>query len=732
MRDPRIYQIGSLAALLTYGLTILGFDVTAARAAAIIATALLTQAICSWATKIPFEPKSALISALSLCLLLRSNHIGFLLVAAVIAIASKFVIRIKGKHVFNPTNGAIVAMMLLTDRVWVSPGQWGNVAFFAFLMLCIGGLVVNRARRSDVTYAFIAAWAAILIGRSLLLGEPMDIPLHRLQNGALLLFTFFMISDPKTTPDTRAGRILFAALVATGAWYVQFKLFRTNGLLWSLAICSTFVPVIDHFLRGDRYEWLTRRRDKSKLPIPELEPVMALSSSSSMKESLMKTAVVALVIALAAATPASAFCGFYVAKGDAKIFNRASQVVLVRDGDRTVMTMANDFRGDPKEFAVVIPVPTLIQRGQINVADKALIDHLDAYSAPRLVEYHDSDPCAVYMMEDAAKMRPSSAPTVGRLEMQRRAKSLGVTIEAQYTVGEYDILILSAKQSNGLETWLVENGYSIPKGASSVLGSYIRQNMKFFVAKVNLTEKARLGFSYLRPIQVAYESPKYMLPVRLGTVNAMGPQELFVYALTRNGRVESTNYRTVKLPSDMDLPVYVRDRFSDFYRSMFSEQVRREDMATIFLEYAWNMNWCDPCAADPLSHDELRRLGVFWLGQGDSMRQMGGAANVFVTRLHARYDRASFPEDIVFQSTGDTSNFQARYVLRHPWTGNSDCPAARQYRQQLAERREREALNLSHLTGWKLQDIRQKMNIASISTTEQKKKSWWEDLWDED
>src|SRR5438132_592092 len=370
-----------------------------------------------------------------------------------------------------------------------------------------------------------------------------------------------------------------------------------------------------------------------------------------------------IVLSFLIASNARAFCGFYVAKGDAKIFNRASQVVLVRDADRTVMTMANDFRGEPRDFAVVIPVPTLITRGQIHIADKALIDHLDAYSAPRLVEYFDEDPCRRWALMDRMPAASMNAQKMAREES--RAKSLGVTIEARYTVGEYDILILSAAQSNGLEIWLRENGYTIPPGATAVLGSYIKQNMKFFVAKVNLEEKAKLGFSYLRPIQVAYESPKFMLPIRLGTVNASGPQELFVYALTRKGRVETTNYRTVKLPSDVDVPIYIREDFAPFYKALFGEQVRKEDMSTVFLEYAWDMNWCDPCAADPLSRDELRKLGVFWLAEENS----GGAANAFLTRLHVRYDRAHFPEDLVFQETGDRQNFQARYVLHHAWEG---------------------------------------------------------------
>src|SRR5438128_183998 len=386
----------------------------------------------------------------------------------------------------------------------------------------------------------------------------------------------------------------------------------------------------------------------------------------------MPRCLIALSFVIAA--NAHAFCGFYVAKGDAKIFNRASQVVIVRDADRTVMTMANDFRGEPRDFAVVIPVPTLITRGQIRIADKALIDHLDAYSAPRLVEYFDEDPCRIYALDRAYPSAPMGQMKAAREET--RAKSLGVTIEARYTVGEYDILILSAAQSNGLETWLRENGYSIPPGASSILGSYIRQNMKFFVARVNLSEQAKLGYSYLRPTQVAYESPKFMLPIRLGTVNAAGPQELFVYALTRKGRVETTNYRTVKLPSDVDVPLYVREEFAPFYKALFNEQVNKDDMITVFTEYAWDMNWCDPCAANPLSRDELHRLGVFWVSTDSS-----GASDVFLTRLHVRYDRAHFPEDLVFQETGDRQNFQARYVLHHPWNGASECDAAREYRR---------------------------------------------------
>ena len=448
-----------------------------------------------------------------------------------------------------------------------------------------------------------------------------------------------------------------------------------------------------------------------------------------MKPFMLKIALTAVLFAWCANT-ASAFCGFYVAKADTKIFNKASQVVLVRDEDKTVLTMANDFRGDPKEFAVVIPVPTFLERDQIHVGEKALIDHLDAYTSPRLVEYFDEDPC-----ETREQLRAYFKGGPVSLAASSRADSLGVKIEAQYTVGEYDIVILSAEQSNGLETWLKQNGYRIPNGAARVLESYIKQKMRFFVAKVNLKEQAKLGVQYLRPLQVAYESPKFMLPIRLGTVNADGPQELFIYTLTRKGRVETTNYRTVKLPSDLDIPVYVKNEFADFYRAMFAQAVKKEDMRALFLEYAWDMGWCDPCAADPLSNDELQKLGVFWLGDSNSGSPSrrrpqiapGGAANAFVTRIHVRYDRDHFPEDLVFQETADRSNFQGRYILRHPWTGESKCEAVRQYTEAFRKRQQTEAETLARLTGWDISGIRKKMNLSEDFKSNDLK--WYQKIW---
>ncbi len=412
-----------------------------------------------------------------------------------------------------------------------------------------------------------------------------------------------------------------------------------------------------------------------------------------------------LLAAIFAPLAAHAFCGFYVAKADTKLFNKASQVVLARDGNHTVLTMANDYQGEPKDFAIVIPVPTVIKKDAVQVVDKAAIDHIDAYSAPRLVEYFDEDPCSRIMYEFKSVVEPGA-----RVRKEKRAdgdRALGVKVEERFSVGEYDILVLSAEQSDGLVTWLTTNGYQIPKGAGDVLGSYIKQNVKFFVAKVNLAKHEAGGFSYLRPLRVEFKSPKFMLPIRLGTVNANGPQDLFIYTLTRKGRVETTNYRTVKLPSDVEVPLFVRDDFSRFYRDLFARAVRREAGNCLFTEYAWDMGWCDPCAADPLTNDELRKFGAEWLrGKGAERPEEG---QVFITRLHVRYDREHFPEDLVFQETGDKENFQGRYIMRHPWKGKVDCEVGRKYRAEQPKAREQEAQNLARLTGWDIDTIRKRV-----------------------
>ena len=270
--DPRVYQIAVLASMMIYGVFWLNLEIFLSQVIVIIFSVLVTQYALLRLVKLPvFDVRSPLISGLSLCLLLRTNSMFLAISASVITIASKFCIRFRGKHLFNPTNFGLVAMMFATNDVWVSPGQWGSAAYFGFLVACIGGLVVNRATRSDVTFAFLGIYIALTVCRALWLGDPLTIPFHQIQNGAFLIFTFFMISDPKTTPDSRFGRILFAFLVASGALFVQFVLYRHNGLLWSLATFSVLTPVIDRLFPGPTYVWNQAKQTNKPTTKPGVE-----------------------------------------------------------------------------------------------------------------------------------------------------------------------------------------------------------------------------------------------------------------------------------------------------------------------------------------------------------------------------------------------------------------------------------------------------------------------------
>jgi hypothetical protein len=437
--------------------------------------------------------------------------------------------------------------------------------------------------------------------------------------------------------------------------------------------------------------------------------------------------VLCIILLVGWTAPAWAFCGFYVAKADVTLFNKASQVVIARDNQRTVITMANDVQGDVKDFAMVVPVPMVLQQDQVHVGDPKVLQRLDAFSAPRLVEYFDANPCSPARLEEQQFSTTTKLQGEAVLRKAKSNNALGVTVEAQFSVGEYDIVVLGAKESNGLETWLVQNGYKIPRGGAPLFRPYIRQNMKFFVAKVNQAAFNKSGFKFLRPIQMAYESPKFMLPIRLGMINAQTAQDLVVYVLSPKGQAEVTNYRTVNVPSDANVPLFVKTEFNQVYPALFDNAYGREGRNVVFREYAWNMGNCDPCSADPLTPEELRQAGVFWL---DDQRSPEGFAppwmssNVFITRLHVRYTRDKFPEDLMFHETANQQTFQGRYVLTHPFKGELNCSAGKQYRRSLPARFEKEAQTLSQLTGWNINDVRKKMNLLQPRPAQ-----WWNKLW---
>ncbi len=434
--------------------------------------------------------------------------------------------------------------------------------------------------------------------------------------------------------------------------------------------------------------------------------------------SLWLTALLALI----PAGRAWAFCGFYAAGADAQLFNKASQVILAHQGDRTTITMANDFQGDVKNFALVVPVPVPITRDQVKVSDRAILKKLDSFSQPRLVEYHDPDPCQPISQFDIQEKSAIQSSSATAPQANRDAKKLGVTVVDQFKVNEYEIMILAAQESDGLETWLTQRGYNLPKGASEVLQPYIRQKMKFFVAKVDLKEFDKSGDGFLRPLQISYRSPKFMLPIRLGMLNAQGDQDLIAYLLSPKGQVQVTNYRTVKVPTGNEIPESVKNDFGKFYQAAFQTAYERENKKVAFLEYAWNTGDCDPCSSTPPTNDELVKAGAFWVKTAGQNKSARGSWNMdsgtYITRLHVRYSRDQFAEDLVFQETSNRENFQGRYVMNHPYRGNMICPAAKPYMEKVTDRQAKEANNLAQLTGWKLDDIKKGIKPVQIAVAD--------------
>ena len=396
---------------------------------------------------------------------------------------------------------------------------------------------------------------------------------------------------------------------------------------------------------------------------------------------------------------ANAFCGFYVAQAGASLFNNKSQVIMVRDGRLTTLTMSNDFKGSAENFAMVVPVPEVLRERDIKVLDLGIFDKLDAYSAPRLAEYYDPNPCnRYYYNQGVSSMLKESVAFAVEEDSESGVREKKVKIEASYSIGEYDILILSSTESKGLKTWLIQNGYSIPENAEEVLEPYIKNELKFFVVKVNLARKAASGFSNLRPIQITYESDRFMLPIRLGMANASGDQDLIVYAFTKTGRIECANYRTVKIPSNRDIPTFVKNDFGDFYTHLFNKTYAQEGKNAVFLEYAWNVSpnfggmKCDPCVGPPPIVGDLQTAGVHWINENN-------ISEVFFTRLHVRYSRSKFPQDLLFTVTPNKEHFQGRYVIHNPATGDLSCKEAQAYKDELKVRNLRELHEYIALTG---------------------------------
>ena len=414
----------------------------------------------------------------------------------------------------------------------------------------------------------------------------------------------------------------------------------------------------------------------------------------------MKRALVAAAIALVAApATADAFCGFYINGAGGEMFNDATQVVLMRKGTRTVLSMQNNYKGPPTEFAMVIPVPTVLQEADVKTLPKDVFNRVDMMGAPRLVEYWEQDPCGLDYRPKPMPRPPMRAATGGSRALADRADDLGVTIEAKFEVGEYQIVILSAKDSTGLDTWLRREKYQIPKGAEPFLRPYVESGMKFFVAKVDPKKVAfgADGRAALSPLRFHYDSEEFSLPIRLGLANSSGTQDLIVSILAPGQRYEVSNYKNVTIPTNLDVQNSVRSSFGAFYAALYDATIKKHPGAVV-TEYAWQASTCDPCPGPALGANDFRLLGADVLDGAVGSPSAYRGWDFVLTRLHARYGK-SISEDLVFKvadpivggrefrgaggkleeraQKSSVNNFQARYAIRHWWTGPIKCKSPR-------------------------------------------------------
>ncbi|MGM0557913.1 MAG: DUF2330 domain-containing protein [Myxococcota bacterium] len=410
-------------------------------------------------------------------------------------------------------------------------------------------------------------------------------------------------------------------------------------------------------------------------------------------------AVVTTVLVLSS-SPAFSFCGFYVAGSEEDLFNDATRVSLMRYGKRTVLSMQNNYMGPPEDFAMVVPVPTVLKKKHVKTLPNNVFERLDALSSPRLVEYWEADPCEKIWRKtrfydfddstiDGSLVRPDGSGTKGN-----------VRVEAQYKVGEYDIVVLSSDASTALESWLRENDYNIPDGAAPYFRPYVQKGQYFFVAKVDIDRvEYEDGRAVLSPLRFFYDSDDFSLPVRLGLINARGAQDLVVFLLAPGQRYEVANFPNVTIPTNIGVNENTKTRFAEFYNALF-DQVLKENPQAVVTEYAWSPRKCDPCpqgVGQPLTNKELMLLGVDALPQDQLIRNSGGPSlNWTLTRLHTRYAKTSLGQDLVFRPAPPiqggrgmpdedgslpktqpqpavTDSFQARYIIRHSWDGPIDC-----------------------------------------------------------
>lgn len=388
----------------------------------------------------------------------------------------------------------------------------------------------------------------------------------------------------------------------------------------------------------------------------------------------MRSTLLAALCAALIPASAGAFCGFYAGGGGAELFNNATQVVLMREGTKTVLSMQNNYQGPAEKFALVIPVPVVLRQEDVKTLPADVFERIDQLDAPRLVEYWEQDPCdpgkngATFVDLDGT----FHATLIDDIPVDSFSKSK--KIKTKFSVAEYDFVMLSATESSELEKWLRENNYNIPEEAESFLRPYVDAGMKFLVVKINpkwiSSHKKQLT---LPPIRISYDAETFSLPVRLGLLNSSGTQDLIIHILAKE-QYKVENYKNVTVPANLELIGTVRHVFPSFYVSLFDDTLNMNP-GSVVTEYVWPAFICNNCPrVGALGINDFLSLGGDVVFHAEEKERVRWIANEWkLTRLHARYSKESLGDDFIFTTATPANSFEGVYSVHYPWNRKIRC-----------------------------------------------------------
>lgn len=351
--------------------------------------------------------------------------------------------------------------------------------------------------------------------------------------------------------------------------------------------------------------------------------------------------------------------GLLLAKDGNPIFNKSSYIIYARNGEHNSITFTGDIRTAADEVLILIPLPTNVKYSDIKTVNIETMNHLLRYSAPRLIEYEDFDPCNPKSQHRPIIQTDQSFTT---LEMDQ---AIPATIDLQTKSNmQYDFVMLTSKESVGIDIWLKNYGYSLSQEERRIIHSYQDHNQHFLTIRVkNFAKEGDI----LTPIQISYNSKTFTLPTKITALNNESKQDTVMMFLTKNSEVILNDNKILDMPVNMAIPTNQKEHFTEFYNKA-SKKIFSSHPEVVRLEYSWPINACKPCTDQVISLSELSDLGVNWYHtpKNDLMGLAHPSAAIYLTRLHAQFDADTFATDFHFSLTAPKNNYQSYFNIFYP------------------------------------------------------------------